>query len=212
MARFVDVTLVLFVLVCCVRFIRTFPSGASVEACGTLLPRHLASPRDPSRSPYHVTASASSYGHGYSDPIQVTIDGGIFKGFIIAAIDPKTHKRIGKWLHTEGTQQLPCVAVTHTNAKPKRSVTVYWQPPYSHSGDVVFQASVVKHYAAYFPGLIARVPQKGDERSKEEPSSSHRHVIDFKPETRRRIPLNDIRENIADIHAPSGFFDKFSSY
>jgi len=41
----------------------SFPTGAPVEACDTLMPRHVGTkPIDPSKAPYYLVQSTNSYG------------------------------------------------------------------------------------------------------------------------------------------------------
>ena len=89
----------------------------------------------------------------------VEIAGSTFKGFMVAAIDPDTHKRIGRFQEVKGTQPLPCSAVTHSDGQLKKRVSLLWVPPTDvPKGNVVFMATVVKSYSNYYANLIASVP------------------------------------------------------
>ncbi|KFM78581.1 putative ferric-chelate reductase 1, partial [Stegodyphus mimosarum] len=140
-----------------------FPSGATVEACDSLLPRHLhTKPRELSESPYVFIASASSY---YPDSkrrkIKVKIRGAPFKGFFVVALDADTHERTGTFLEANGMQPVPCSAVTHTDGRPKLMATMLWQPPKDKkSGEVIFLATILESFSIYYSGIVASVPVK----------------------------------------------------
>ncbi|XP_018496536.1 putative defense protein 1 [Galendromus occidentalis] len=137
------------------------PPGGSVESCDSLLPRHIhTEPQGPRESPYTFIASSSTYSKENSvHGIQVEIAGSTFKGFIVAAIDPDTHKRIGRFQEVTGTQPLPCSAITHSDGQLKKRVSLLWVPPNDiPKGNVIFMATVVKSYSNYYAGLIAAVP------------------------------------------------------
>ncbi|KAH6946589.1 hypothetical protein HPB50_014145 [Hyalomma asiaticum] len=91
--------------------------------------------------------------------INVELGGAPFKGFFIAAMDPRTQKRIGSFLKVKGTHPVSCSAVTHNDAHPKSHVSLLWLPPQNQpEGEVVFMATVVESYARYYTGLVAAVP------------------------------------------------------
>ncbi|OQR72607.1 defense protein l(2)34Fc-like [Tropilaelaps mercedesae] len=138
-----------------------FPQGGPAESCDSLLPRHIhTEPKGPQESPYTFIASASTYDqqktlHG----IQVEISGSTFKGFMVAAIDPATHKRIGRFEKVKGTHPVACSAVTHSDGQLKQRVSLIWVPPHDiPHGNVIFMATVVKRYSVYYSNLIAAVP------------------------------------------------------
>ncbi|KAH8033203.1 hypothetical protein HPB51_008198 [Rhipicephalus microplus] len=90
---------------------------------------------------------------------RIELGGHPFKGFFIAAMDPRTQKRIGSFLKVKGTHPVSCSAVTHNDAHPKSHVSLLWLPPQNQpEGEVVFMATVVESYARYYTGLVAAVP------------------------------------------------------
>ncbi|XP_022701450.1 putative defense protein 1 [Varroa jacobsoni] len=142
-------------------FVGGFPQGGPAESCDSLLPRHIhTEPRKPQESPYTFIASASAYDqqktlHG----IQVEISGATFKGFMVAAIDPTTHKRIGRFQAVKGAHPVACSAITHSDGQLKQRVSLIWVPPHDvPHGNVIFMATVVKSYSNYYSNLIAAVP------------------------------------------------------
>ncbi|GFT57285.1 putative ferric-chelate reductase 1 [Nephila pilipes] len=137
-----------------------FHSGAPVEACDSLLPRHLhTSPKPASESPFIFTASAR---HFYPDSkrrkIKVKIRGASFKGFFVVALDADTHERIGTFLDASGMEAVPCSAVTHTDGRPKIMATMLWQPPEDRKrGEVIFLATILESFSSYYTGQIATI-------------------------------------------------------
>lgn len=142
-----------------------FPQGGPAEACDSLLPRHVrTAPSSSKDSPYTFTASGSAFSYADVEGITVDIGGATFKGFFVAAIDPRTQKRIGSFIKVKGTEVMPCAAITHTDPFPKLHVRLIWQPPTNvPDGDVIFVATIVKSYARYFTGMVASVPVYGDQ-------------------------------------------------
>ncbi|GIY44760.1 putative ferric-chelate reductase 1 [Caerostris darwini] len=137
-----------------------FHSGAPVEACDSMLPRHLHTSAKPaSESPYLFTASAR---HFYPDSkrrkIKVRIRGAAFKGFFVVALDADTHERIGTFLDASGMEAVPCSAVTHTDGRPKVMATMLWQPPENRKrGEVLFLATILESFSTYYSGQIASI-------------------------------------------------------
>ncbi|XP_077561331.1 ferric-chelate reductase 1-like [Haemaphysalis longicornis] len=139
---------------------QAFPQGGPAESCDSMLPRHVyTAPKPAHESPYTFVASANRYSYQNVDGIQVELGGAPFKGFFIAAMDPRTQKRIGSFLKVKGTHPVTCSAVTHNDAHPKSHVSLLWLPPQNTpEGEVVFMATVVESYSRYFTGLVAAVP------------------------------------------------------
>jgi hypothetical protein len=106
-----------------------------------------------------LTASSGRFGgtFGYSKArgIKVELGGAPFKGFFIAAVDPKTGHRIGSWAKVKGTETLPCSAITHTNNKSKKYAAFLWMPPPHEQGYVTFVATIVQSFAKYYTNLVA---------------------------------------------------------
>ncbi|CAL1277311.1 unnamed protein product [Larinioides sclopetarius] len=142
----------------------SFPQGAPAEACESLLPRHYGTePKDADHSPYSFLASDNHY-HYRMDGIQVQLTGPRFKGFLIAAMDPDTHERIGEWYKVKGTHTLPCSAISHADALPKKRVILLWKPPKDRAkGEVIFVATVLENFGEYYSGLVAGIPTSNDE-------------------------------------------------
>jgi len=137
-----------------------FPQGGPAESCDSLLPRHVKSTaRAPEESPYTFIASSSTFDSQNVHGIHVEVSGSTFKGFMVAAIDPATHKRIGRFQQVKGTSPLPCSAITHSDGQLKQRVSLLWVPPTDvPQGNVIFMATVVKSFTVYYTGLIAAVP------------------------------------------------------
>ncbi|XP_054709167.1 putative defense protein 3 [Uloborus diversus] len=140
-----------------------FPRSAPAEACESLLPRHFGTePQGPQHSPYSFLAS-SKYYHYRMDGIQVQLTGPRFKGFLIAAMDPETHERIGDWYKVKGTHTLPCSAISHADPLPKKRVILLWKPPKDRpKGEVIFVATVLQSYDSYYSGIVAGIPPSGE--------------------------------------------------
>lgn len=71
--------------------------------------------------------------------VSVQLSGPRFKGFLIAAMDPDSHERIGSWYRVKGTKTLPCSAISHADPLPKKRVILLWKPPKDRpKGEVIF--------------------------------------------------------------------------
>ncbi|XP_035230646.1 reelin domain-containing protein 1-like [Stegodyphus dumicola] len=156
-------------VVCLIRAGRAFPRGAPAEACESLLPRHFGTePKDPQHSPYSFLASSSHY-HYRMEGIQVQLTGPRFKGFLIAAMDPDTHERIGHWYKVKGTKTLPCSAISHGDPLPKKRVILLWKPPKDRpKGEVIFVATVLQSYGNYYSGIVAGIPPSEEHEDEHE--------------------------------------------
>ncbi|KAG8186542.1 hypothetical protein JTE90_020845 [Oedothorax gibbosus] len=122
-----------------------FHSGAPVEACDSMLPRHLHTSAKPGEdSPFIFTASAGSF-HPDSKrrKIKVKIRGAPFKGFFVVALNADTHERLGEFLSARGMEPVPCSAVTHSDGRPKVMASMVWQPPPDMKrGEVIFACTI----------------------------------------------------------------------
>ncbi|GBL81505.1 hypothetical protein AVEN_143762-1 [Araneus ventricosus] len=79
-------------------------------------------------------------------------------------MDPDTHERIGEWYKVKGTHTLPCSAISHADALPKKRVILLWKPPKDRAkGEVIFVATVLEHFGEYYSGLVAGIPPSHDE-------------------------------------------------
>ncbi|KAL1451229.1 hypothetical protein MTO96_006288 [Rhipicephalus appendiculatus] len=109
---------------------QAFPQGGPAESCDSMLPRHVyTAPKPAHESPFTFVASSNRFSYQNVDGIQVELGGHPFKGFFIAAMDPRTQKRIGSFLKVKGTHPVSCSAVTHNDAHPKSHVSLLWLPP-----------------------------------------------------------------------------------
>lgn len=152
--------IIFLLLLCFMLRTEAFPSGAPVEACESLLPRHVhTSPKNATESPFKFIASASRF---YPDSkrrkIKVQIKGAPFKGFFIVALDAETHQRLGSWMESRGMDVLPCSGVTHSDGRPKLSATLVWEPPPEQKkGEVIFMGTILESFSSYYSGLLASV-------------------------------------------------------
>nr|XP_015907146.2 ferric-chelate reductase 1-like [Parasteatoda tepidariorum] len=156
--------LLLIIVSCCALSSLAFPRGAPAESCESLLPRHVGTEAmGPQHSPYSFIASGSHY-HYRMNGIHVQLAGPRFKGFLVAAIDPNTHERIGDWVKIKGTKTLPCSAISHGDPYAKKKVILMWKPPKDRpKGEVIFMATVLKSYGEYYSGIVAKIPPNENE-------------------------------------------------
>ncbi|XP_054162521.1 putative ferric-chelate reductase 1 homolog [Oppia nitens] len=160
---------VILIIIC--QLCQTFPSGAPVDVCDSLTPRHVGTRAlNSNESPYYLVQSSNNYGDNNIDGrvkgIKVELGGELFKGFIIKAIDPLTGKPIGNWVRFKGTDILPCSAITHTNPKSKRQASLIWVPYPGTRGYVQFEATIVRSFDEYYTGLVSVLPHQQTIREK----------------------------------------------
>ncbi|KAL3281727.1 hypothetical protein HHI36_004931 [Cryptolaemus montrouzieri] len=128
MFRFVSAFVVLSVATCA----WAYSDGAPTAVCDDMTPKHPFEPQK-SKLPYTVSIEKSSLKPG--EETDITISGKEFKGFLIQVrngekaigsfeIDPRDKNAKNVACHGS-----PKSAATHTNASPKKSVTLKWKAP-----------------------------------------------------------------------------------
>ncbi|XP_013794866.1 ferric-chelate reductase 1-like [Limulus polyphemus] len=134
-----------------------YPSGAPIEACESLTPRHGKNQPQPSRySPFKITQSTDQYAPG--DVVTVKIRGSrdhSFSGFFVKAYDPATGAPIGKFQDGKGLKiynSETCSGATHSDNVRKRGAVLVWEAPQS-KGRVAFKVTVLKRFSEFYTNL-----------------------------------------------------------
>eukprot|EP00095_Tigriopus_kingsejongensis_P001362 maker-scaffold523_size146679-snap-gene-0.15 protein:Tk01362 transcript:maker-scaffold523_size146679-snap-gene-0.15-mRNA-1 annotation:"ferric-chelate reductase 1 homolog" len=143
-----------------------FPNGAPSSACTSMTPNHGGSSRASADNPYELLLSASSTESDES--IQVTLQGkekgGVFRGFLIRALDDQ-EQAVGQFSNFgPNSQGLICGsnginnAVTHNSKVDKANITFDWTAPKVASGEankrVKFAYSMVQTFSSYWVNEI----------------------------------------------------------
>ncbi|XP_069842464.1 putative defense protein 3 [Dendropsophus ebraccatus] len=159
---------VLLVLMTCTTMSFSYPTGAPISACQTMMPGHVGVLPQPNPAPYIMKINSSSYQSGKA--IQVQIMGPPYRGILLEARTNLKTTLYGTWLQPpSNTKILACPgntvgAITHSNTNLKDQTTTYvWMPPTSECPDVLyFVATVAEAYNVYWLGvrsaLITRDP------------------------------------------------------
>ncbi|XP_072039608.1 putative defense protein 3 [Amphiura filiformis] len=153
----VSLTLVSFTL-----SVHSLSSGAPLKVCTSLTPGHWwnhTTPIEPRQDepPYTIAVNTSMVGQG--DPIEVTIYGELFQGFLLQARVKDTTTPIGQFtLIPYLLQPRDCNAtsdsVTHKDPRDKpNGTTLTWTAPSHKFGDFYFIATVAKNHDAFWVGI-----------------------------------------------------------
>jgi Reeler domain len=116
-------------------------TGAPLIACNDLRPNHTPEGPQTSPSPFTITLSSTTVTAG--NPVQVTIAGPGFRGFMIQARNPGG-QLIGVFTASGSVQTLNCVpgfpnTATHVNNIVRSSQLITWNSPVNFSGAIRFQ-------------------------------------------------------------------------
>ncbi|XP_074113613.1 putative ferric-chelate reductase 1 homolog [Cotesia typhae] len=144
------------ILVCTATKILGLPNGAPGKSCYDIAPVHPGINAQESYPPYEIRAVA---GQGR---IRLTLgspQGLAFQGFIINARDVETGEFVGEFVDLpKDIQAIECTpgmnnTLTHKNKVEKRNLEVFWTPPESYEGTVIFNSTFLQDYATYWVGV-----------------------------------------------------------
>ena len=95
--------------------------------------------------------------HIHSHAVVVRAPNGVsFKGLLVQAVDPSTNQPIGTFEPGRGLKTIDsCSAVTHSDARGKRSATLVWDAPQGTAGRVAFKSTLVKRFSEFWTGIEA---------------------------------------------------------
>ncbi|XP_063791733.1 putative defense protein 3 [Pseudophryne corroboree] len=141
----------------------SFPTGAPISACQTMMPGHIGVFPQPGPAPYIIKINSSSYQTG--KPIQVQILGPAYRGLLLECRTFTQTTLFGQWLEPpNNTKILPCPenpvgAITHSNTNFKDQATTYiWMPTNSSCTNVLFFiATVAESFDVYWLGIRSAV-------------------------------------------------------
>ncbi|XP_018011289.1 putative ferric-chelate reductase 1 homolog [Hyalella azteca] len=121
-----------------------------------MYPLHLTLGPQRSQSPFVIHASKED---NSTIRVMLTSVAETFRGFFLQARD-KDDQRVGEFLSVEGGGQIMRVtkrnSVSHKSPEDKRQVSMTWVP-LQHRGAVIFQATVVQRYNAYWTNIRSRM-------------------------------------------------------
>ncbi|KAM9324039.1 putative defense protein 3 [Gastrophryne carolinensis] len=137
----------------------SFPTGAPISACQTMMPGHVGIYPQPNPAPYIIKINSSVYQTGR--PIEVQIVGSAYKGILLQARTFKQNTLFGEWLQPPNNTKIlacpgnPVGAITHANTNIKDQSTTYlWMPPSTSVPPVLyFVATVAEAYDKYWLGI-----------------------------------------------------------
>lgn len=163
-------------IVCTLTGIQAFPGGAPFTTCYTRYPIHGNALAQTSANPYSITLSATNYNLG--DTVKVTISSHgsstPIMGFQITAIRESCPLEIvGKFddtISSSKSMAFSCAGVeknmvTHRNSDRVNSVEFEWTALSNDSGNVIFQATVLKDYGTFWTNVSSILYSNGPERS-----------------------------------------------
>ncbi|CAL1529178.1 unnamed protein product [Lymnaea stagnalis] len=148
----------------------SYPHGAPIDTCMTMLPKHRGTQSQLDRSLYRVTVSGTSYRPGST--VKVTIDSpsrAEFKGVQVRAHSTLMNQEelVGEFTNLVPPDKLIHVScqgkkrsmVSHSNNETVTSVTVDWTAPSQNIGPVIFDVTVVQSFFKFYFGLHSVVVQ-----------------------------------------------------
>merc|ERR1719369_347343 len=118
---------------------------------------------------FRVDDSRPPYNYQPGERIVLVLEGAVFKGFFIRAIDYTvpaftapgddfpTRTTVGSFAADNPGYKTykACAAITHLDGSDKNQVTVVWTAPLDQAGQVYFDATVVQGYNTFWKGLTA---------------------------------------------------------
>ncbi|XP_069842360.1 putative defense protein 3 [Dendropsophus ebraccatus] len=157
---------VLLVLMTCTTMSFSYPTGAPISACQTMMPGHVGVYPQPNPAPYIMKINSSFYQSGKA--IQVQIMGPPYRGILLEARTYSKTTLYGTWFPPpNNTKILPCPgnlvgAITHSNTNLKDETTTYiWMPPDSDCPNVLYIiATVAEAYNIYWLGVRSALISK----------------------------------------------------
>ncbi|XP_059174051.1 putative ferric-chelate reductase 1 homolog [Physella acuta] len=147
--------------------VSSYPNGAPVASCFTMMPKHSGTQSQLDRSFFQVTTSSNSYTPGQKIRVNVTTNNAMeFKGIQIRArrADLNSEEFIGTFDILGNTnkltyvrcQDMPQSMVTHSNNSTVSYVLVDWSVN-QNVGPIVFDVTVVKSYLYIYFGIKSAV-------------------------------------------------------
>ncbi|RWS31487.1 putative ferric-chelate reductase 1-like protein, partial [Leptotrombidium deliense] len=124
----------------CFSCVLSYPSGAPYDSCDSLSPErgHKAPSQPVAYAPFSVVASAKKFRPGERVGVEIfqRESKATFRGFLVQALDARTHRPIGQFVPTHGMKLLKeCSSVSHSDNRPKRAVNLVWEAPYDYGGE-----------------------------------------------------------------------------
>ncbi|XP_072389173.1 putative defense protein 3 [Diabrotica undecimpunctata] len=141
----------LLVLLSVVYYTHAYSTGAPLEVCDDMTPKHPFNPQA-SEIPYKFGLSKNEVKGG--EQVEITISG-LFKGLLLEVREGD--KAVGEWVVADNDpdfQTLNChnnknSAITHKNANDKSNVKLVWKAP-NKTGKYVLYATVAETGERYW--------------------------------------------------------------
>ncbi|XP_048766039.2 putative ferric-chelate reductase 1 homolog isoform X2 [Ostrea edulis] len=136
-----------------------YPSGAPDSACNSMTPNHGVGPQNTS-PPYVIKLSSSNFTAEENLTITITSgdnqNGTTFDGFLIEVftnLSDTIRFSGGEFTVPSNAHQTCSGGATHSDPKPKSSISLSWKPTSTFSGTVKFRATVVQTYTTFWENI-----------------------------------------------------------
>jgi hypothetical protein len=139
-------------------------TGADDISCRDLTPRHGFPPIAPQTSPMPVGITIQPHVINAGDVITVTLQGPIFRGFMIQGRILGSSEVTGSFDSSAGIQRLACSGLppnsvaTHVDSDPKTSVVLRWRAPTNFNSQFIqvnLFYSVVQSYPVFWTNGVS---------------------------------------------------------
>jgi len=138
-------------LFCICSSVEAYSRGAPRGACYSLKPGHSGYAQAASSVP--TTCALSTYTQNSGGSVNLYLNGGDFKGFLVQALDGNGNV-IGTFSPPANGKclacQTSCDSITHTNSGVKNQVVATWTSPSSYVGKVFFRYTIASNYNTYW--------------------------------------------------------------
>ncbi|CAG5123822.1 unnamed protein product, partial [Candidula unifasciata] len=146
-----------------------FPTGATLELCLTMFPKHMGTQTQLDKNAYIVSTDSVTYMPNQRIKVTVSSSTGNrqFKGVQIRAhrTDLNTEEILGAYdtlipaekLKVIDCQGKPNSTVTHSNNQTVNKVEATWVAPNLNVGPIVFDVTIVESFYVFYHGLRSAV-------------------------------------------------------